>query len=199
MADLAASGGYYISMAGSKIYAEPSTITGSIGVYGGKFYLKGLYNKIGMTKEIIKKGKHADLFSDYVPFGEEEWQIIRKHMTRTYDAFVRKAAEGRKKSVEQIDSIGQGRVWTGDQALRIGLIDKIGGLKDAIQEAKQLAKLTDFSIVIYPKSQNGFGDMVSENSRPIEMPGELTKLLLWARIAQKEHLLLVMPYEFAIN
>ncbi|MGH9857354.1 MAG: signal peptide peptidase SppA, partial [Acidobacteriota bacterium] len=136
MADVAASGGYYVAMGATKIFADPSTITGSIGVYGGKFYMKGLYDKIGFKKEVIKRGKHADLFSDYVPYGDEEWSIIKKHMAETYDAFTRKAAQGRKKTQQQIHQIAQGRVWSGDQAKSLGLIDKLGGLVDAVQEAK---------------------------------------------------------------
>lgn len=200
MSDVAASGGYYVSMAGTKIFADPSTITGSIGVYGGKFYLKGLYDKIGMKKEIVKRGKHADLFSDYVPFGEEEWKIIRKHMVDTYDTFTRKAAEGRKKTQQQIDSIGQGRVWTGDQALSIGLIDKIGGLVDAVEEAKKLAGIKDFSYAIYPSNRaGGFAEMISEESFSLPSGFELKQFWALARVAEKEPVLLLMPYRIFVD
>ncbi len=200
MADVAASGGYYVSMAGTKILADSSTITGSIGVYGGKFYLKGLYDKIGMKKEIIKRGKHADLFSDYVPFGEEEWTIIRKHMVNTYDTFTRKAAEGRKKTQQQIDAIGQGRVWTGDQALANGLIDKIGGLVDAVEEAKKLTGIKDFSYAIYPSNRGGgFGELISEESFSLPSSFELKRFWALARVAEKEPVLLLMPYRIFVD
>jgi protease-4 len=197
MADVAASGGYYIAMGASRILADPSTITGSIGVYGGKFYLKGLYDKIGMTKEIVKKGEHADLFSDYVPFDDQEWGIVHKQMKMTYDTFTRKAAEGRKKKVEQIDAVAQGRVWSGDQALPIGLIDRIGGLKEAIQEAKKLAKVQDVSFAIYPAARGGWGDVFTDVK--VQLPKELTNLMNWDRISRTEHLLLFMPYRIDLN
>jgi protease IV len=200
MADVAASGGYYVAMSGTKIFADPSTITGSIGVYGGKFYLKGLYDKIGMKKEIIKRGKHADLFSDYVPFGEEEWAIVRKHMLDTYDTFTRKAAEGRKKTQEQIDSIGQGRVWSGDQALSVGLIDKLGGLVDAVEEAKKLAGVKDFSYAIYPSNRSGgLTEMISEENFLIPSFSELKRFWALARVVEKEPVLLLMPYRIFVD
>jgi protease-4 len=200
MADVAASGGYYISMGATKIFAEPSTLTGSIGVYGGKFVLKGLYDKIGMNKEIIERGKHADLFSDYVPFGDEEWALVRKHMQKTYDAFTRKAGEGRKKTQQQIDSIGQGRVWTGDQALKIGLIDRLGGLPDAIREAQKIAKLKEYSLAVYPSSRTGnLTDMLTEDSKGVELPNDVKRFLALANLAKKEPVLLLMPYRIFLN
>jgi protease-4 len=200
MADVAASGGYYIAMGGTKIFAEPSTITGSIGVYGGKFVLKGLYDKIGMTKDIIKRGEHADLFSDYVPFSDEEWALIRKHMQDTYNAFTRKAALGRNKTQQQIDAIGQGRVWSGEQALKIGLIDRIGGLTEAIQEAKKMAKMKDYSLLVYPSSRGAsVTDLFSENSLMRNVPAEMKRLLMLTRLVKKEPVLLLMPYQIFIN
>jgi protease IV len=200
MADVAASGGYYIAMGGTKIFAEPSTITGSIGVYGGKFVLKGLYDKIGINKEIIKRGQHADLFSDYVPFSDEEWSIIRKHMQDTYNAFTQKAALGRKKTQQQIDAIGQGRVWSGDQAINIGLVDRIGGLTDAIQEAKSMAKLKEYSLIFYPSSHgSALTDLFSENSITKSLPAQAKKLLGLSELVKKEPVLLLMPYQIFIN
>ena len=200
MADVAASGGYYVAMGATKIFADPSTITGSIGVYGGKFYLKGLYDKIGMKKEIIKKGKNADLFSDYVPYEEEDWAIIKKHMAKTYDAFTRKAAEGRKKTQEQIHTIAQGRVWSGDQARSIGLVDAIGGLLDAVQEAKKLAKLSDFSYAVYPSNRAGdLSEMFSEEKLQLPFSFELKRALALLRVAEKEPVLLWMPYQIFID
>jgi protease IV len=202
MADVAASGGYYVSMGASKIIADPSTITGSIGVYFGKFYAKGLYDKIGLNKEIIKRGDHADLYSDYVPFSEGEWEIVRGELRSIYDAFTRKAAEGRKKTQQEIDAIGQGRVWTGDQALQRGLVDQLGGLQDAIQEAKKLAKLSDkeeVGLTIYPARKEALSSLFSGTDTQLQLPEDLRKLMTWARIAEREHVLLLMPYKIAIN
>jgi protease-4 len=202
MSDVAASGGYYVSMGASKIFADPSTITGSIGVVTGKFYVKGLYDKIGLKKEIITRGKHADFYSDYVPFDDEEWGILRKQMQAIYGEFTRKAAEGRRKTQAQIDSIGRGRVWTGDQALQLGLIDKLGGLQDAINEARKLAKLKeneDVGLAIYPARKGTFADIISARGTGIKLPDELTSLLTWSQIAEQEHLLLLMPYRFVMN
>lgn len=196
MADVAASGGYYVAMAGTKILAHPSTITGSIGVYGGKFYLKGLYDKIGLKKEVIKRGEHADLFSDYVPFEEEEWAIIEKHMSETYNTFTRKAAEGRRRTQQQIHQIAQGRVWSGDQAQSLGLIDRVGGLLDAVQEAKNLAKLEDFSFAIYPSNRAGdFTGMISEKMWQLPLNSEIQRLVTMVKVIEKEPVLLWMPYQ----
>jgi protease-4 len=202
MADVAASGGYYVSMGGSKILADPSTITGSIGVYFGKFYAKGLYDKIGLNKEIIKRGDHADLYSNYVPFSDAEWEIVRGELHAIYDSFTRKAAEGRKKTQQEIDAVGQGRVWTGEQALERGLVDQLGGLTDAIREAKKMAKLADSAevgLVIYPARKSSFGSLLSGAQAKIDLPEDLNKLLTWARIAEKEHVLLLMPYKISMN
>ena len=203
MADVAASGGYYVSMGASKILADPSTVTGSIGVVFGKFYMKGLYDKIGMTKEIVKKGEHADIYSDYVQFDEEEWKIMRHHMAAIYDSFTRKAAEGRKKTQAEIDAIGKGRVWSGDQALQLGLIDQLGGLQDAIWEARKLAKIPekeDVGIGVYPVRKGGWSDIVASGTQAnLSLPDEITRMLTLARITDRENLIYFMPYDFKLG
>ncbi len=203
MADVAASGGYYVSMGASKILADPSTVTGSIGVVFGKFYMKGLYDKIGMTKEIVKKGEHADLYSDYVQFDEEEWKMMRNHMAAIYDAFTRKAAEGRKKTQQEIDAIGRGRVWSGDQALQLGLIDQLGGLQDAIWEARKLAKIPEkeeVGIGVYPARKGGWADIVATGTQAnISLPDEITRMLTLAKITDRENLIYFMPYDFKLG
>lgn len=202
MSDVAASGGYYISMGATKIFAEPSTITGSIGVVFGKFYMKGLYDKIGIHKEVIKRGEHADMFSEYVGFSDEEWATIRKHLRAVYDTFTEKAAEGRKKTKEQIDQVGQGRVWTGDQALKLGLVDQLGGLNDAIREAKKLAKIKDsedVGFVQYPARKGSFLDFLGGANASIKLPDEVNTMLTYARLAEHEHVLLLMPYKIRVD
>jgi protease-4 len=203
MADVAASGGYYIAMGGSKVLADPSTVTGSIGVVFGKFYMKGLYEKIGLTKEIVKKGEYADMYSDYVPFEEPEWQIVHKHMQAIYDAFTSKAAQARGKTQAEVDAVGKGRVWSGDQALKLGLIDQLGGLSDAIREARKLAKIKDTEEVgfsLYPARKGGFADIISAQTRAsLDLPDDLNRMLTWAKISERENLLLLMPYDFKIQ
>jgi protease-4 len=203
MANVAASGGYYVSMGASKILADPSTITGSIGVVFGKFYVKGLYDKIGMKKEIVKKGEHADIYSDYVPFEEDEWNIIHRHMAAIYDVFTKKAAEGRKKTQAEIDAIGKGRVWSGDQALKLGLIDQVGGLHDAIWEARKLAKIPDkdeLGIAVYPVRKGGWSDILATGTHAsISLPDEINRMLTLAKITDRENLLYFMPYDFTMR
>ncbi|MCG9129043.1 signal peptide peptidase SppA [Candidatus Poribacteria bacterium] len=159
MANVAASGGYYISMAAGTIVAHPGTLTGSIGVYGGKLNMKGLYNKLGLKKEIITYGKNATIYSDYGNFSPTERERIQKMMHTIYHEFVDKAALGRNMSFEEIDKIAQGRVWTGKQAKELGLIDELGGLDTAISIAKKKAGFTDddkLGLMILPEQKTFF-------------------------------------------
>src|SRR5688572_5366080 len=128
MGDVAASGGYYIAMSSDAIVAQPGTITGSIGVFGGKFSIHGLYDKLGITKEILARGRHSAMFSEYRPWSEEERVHVHGLMAAFYQEFISKAAKGRNKTPEEVDAVGQGRVWTGAEAQRIGLVDHLGGL-----------------------------------------------------------------------
>ncbi|HEV2799580.1 MAG TPA: signal peptide peptidase SppA [Pyrinomonadaceae bacterium] len=142
MGDVAASGGYYISATASKIVAQPSTITGSIGVYAGKPVLKGFYDWIGVNNEYVLRGKHAGMFRETEPFNADErakFESILKSFY--YDDFLPKVARGRGRNVEYVDSIAQGRVWTGTQAKERGLVDEFGGLDKAVEIAKGLANI----------------------------------------------------------
>lgn len=141
MSDVAASGGYYIACNANKIIAEPSTITGSIGVVGGKPVVKGFYDWIGVTNEYVLRGKNAGMFRETEKFSDTERQKFVEFIGATYDDFITKVAKGRSKEKTYIDSIGQGRVWTGRQGKENGLVDEYGGLDKAIEVAKQLAKL----------------------------------------------------------
>ncbi|MFP6724473.1 MAG: signal peptide peptidase SppA [Candidatus Poribacteria bacterium] len=154
MSDVAASGGYYISVAATEIVAQPGTITGSIGVLGGKLNLRGLYNKVGLTKDIIIRGKNANIYSDYSNFSQSEREKVEKMIHTVYDDFVNKVAKGRKKTYDEIHQIAQGRVWTGQQAKEIGLIDWLGGLDTALAIAKKWAALSaedPVEIITLPK------------------------------------------------
>lgn len=151
MGDAAASGGYYVAMNGDVIVAQPGTITGSIGVFSGKFSLRGLYDKLGLTQETVQRGRHAALFSLYEPWSEEERRKVRELNEGFYATFVSKAAEARQKTPAEIDSVAQGRVWTGSQALANGLVDRLGGLEAALAAARDRAGIpADQEVALVP-------------------------------------------------
>jgi len=142
MSDVAASGGYYISAGANKIIAEPSTITGSIGVFAGKPVVKGFYDWLGISNEWVLRGKQAGMFRESEKFTPEERAKFEDLIKKTYyEDFVPKVAKGRNKTPEYVDSIAQGRVWTGSQGLERGLVDEFGGLDRAVEVAKELAKI----------------------------------------------------------
>jgi protease-4 len=143
MSDVAASGGYYMSMACSKIVAEPLTITGSIGVVTGKFCTAELAKKIGYASETISKGKYAEILNDARPFNEIEAELFDKAAQHAYESFRDKAALSRNMEIDQMQAVAQGRVWTGKAAASIGLVDAIGGLNRAIQLAKNAAEIPE--------------------------------------------------------
>jgi protease-4 len=142
MSDVAASGGYYISASASKIIAQPSTITGSIGVLAGKPVMRGFYDWLGISNEYVLRGKNAGMFRETEKFSDDERKKFEDWIKTTYyQDFVPKVAKGRNKDAQYVDSVGQGRVWTGAQARDRGLVDDFGGLDKAIEVAKQLAKI----------------------------------------------------------
>ena len=154
MGDAAASGGYYIACPADAIVADPGTVTGSIGVIAGKFSFGGLYDKLGIEKEIVKKGKNSDIFTLYSEFNDEQQEIVNRQMQEIYDDFVQKVAQGRNMQEVIVDSIAQGRVWTGRQAKDNGLVDELGGLRLALSMAKVAAGLEpdeSVDIVTLPK------------------------------------------------
>jgi len=141
MADVAASGGYYMSMACRKIVAEPLTITGSIGVVAGKFSLGELYKKVGYAKETLSKGKYAQLFLESRTQNQEESDLFDASAQHAYESFRNKAAESRGMGIEALQEVAQGRVWSGKRALTIGLVDAVGGINRAIALAKEAAEI----------------------------------------------------------
>ena len=141
MSDTAASGGYYISMGCDSIFAEPGTLTGSIGVVGGKFALGGLLEKVGVTTDTVRVGENGALFSPFSPFNEEQEKAVRAMMEDTYRQFVSKAAEGRDMEYDALEGLAGGRVYSGRKAKEIGLVDELGTLEEAVARAKQLAEL----------------------------------------------------------
>ena len=143
MGDVAASGGYYVALAGTTVFAEEGTITGSIGVIAGKAVLQGLYAQLGLDKEILTRGKRAALFSDYLAFGPAEQERMDIEIQSFYRDFVKKVAQCRSLSYETVDACAQGRVWSGRQAMARGLVDRIGGLEEAVAELKHQVGIPD--------------------------------------------------------
>lgn len=163
MGDVAASGGYYISAPATKIFAERNTITGSIGVFGIIPNMQGFFkNKLGITFDGEKTNKYADMMTVSRPLTEEEKRIIQGYVDEFYDGFKERVAEGRKMTVAQVDSIGQGRVWTGVDAKRLGLVDELGGLEAAITEAAKLANLSDYRQVELPEQKDLFQQIMAD-------------------------------------
>lgn len=164
MSDLAASGGYYMAAAGDVIVAQPGTLTGSIGVYTGKFVTGGTFEKLGANIETVKQGKFADMYSPDRPFTEEERGRVLESMQATYDHFVERVADSRHMTPENVHQVGQGRVWTGRQAREIGLVDELGGLMTAVAAAKQRAKIPadeEVLLDVYPRARS-FYEVLSE-------------------------------------
>ncbi|MDP4503060.1 signal peptide peptidase SppA [Nonomuraea turcica] len=152
MGDLAASGGYFVSMAADVIVAQPGTLTGSIGVYGGKPVFSELLGKMGINSEMVAEGANAGMFSTSRSFSPEQWERINAWLDRIYDDFVAKVAESRKLTRERTHELARGRVWTGADAQSGGLVDELGGLEDALALARKRAGLAeDAPVRMYPR------------------------------------------------
>nr|WP_315195592.1 signal peptide peptidase SppA [uncultured Flavobacterium sp.] len=161
MGNYAASGGYYIACNANTIFAEKNTITGSIGVFGVLPNFSRLSTKIGINTEQITTNENAN-YSPFVPLNEKYKKVTLEGIERVYKTFVSHVAEGRKMTFAQVDSIAQGRVWTGSEAKKIGLVDKIGNLNDAIKEAASLAKIKDYSTQNFPEYEKDFADIFAK-------------------------------------
>ncbi|HNW70782.1 MAG TPA: signal peptide peptidase SppA [Bacteroidales bacterium] len=163
MGDVAASGGYYIACGAGKIYAQPNTLTGSIGVFGVVPNMENFFkNKLGITFDVVKTNKYSDYITTTRGLQPYETQVLTNQIENIYKVFVGHVAEGRNMKPEDVDSIGQGRVWSGVDAKRIGLVDEIGGLQNAIESAAKLAGLTDYKIEKYPKFKDSFSEFIEE-------------------------------------
>ena len=216
MADVAASGGYYIACNANKIVAESSTITGSIGVFMGKPVMKGFYDWIGRTNEYVLRGKNAGIFRETQKWTEEERTKMQSQTDKIYHTdFLPKVAKGRGMTVEKVHTLAQGRVWTGKQAKENGLVDEIGGLEKAIDIAKELAKLPsdkDVKRVTFPKPRSLFSQYFSTKDNTFSqakqhemikmIPMEMRKALRHAHMLDqmnKGDALMLMPYELEIK
>jgi protease IV len=207
MSDYAASGGYFISMTGDNVVAYPNTITGSIGVIYGKFSLKELYNKLGIQKEILQRGKYAGIDSDYTPLSDAERQKLHDGIQTTYHSFVSKVSAARKKPYDQIDSLAQGRVWMGTQARQNGLVDELGGLDKAIAVIRQRAKLPadhEVTLISYP-ARRSFLDLLT-NSNADQMADNMAEEKVRKTLGfipspslLKGGILRLMPYQIIVK
>jgi protease-4 len=215
MGNVAASGGYYIAAAAAEIWAEPTTVTGSIGVLGGKLVWKGLMDKVGVKTTLIRRGKHAGLFSSTSRFSDTERAVLREHMQHSYDTFVQRVATGRHMSNDAVDKVAQGRVWSGKQAKEVGLVDGLGGLDEALEAAARLANLKrdKLEVQTYPKPRSLLDLLQEDRTRiGLEAPKLLERLLIPAalrgvtrlattvgRLLERERVVAVMPFLLSIQ
>jgi protease-4 len=154
MGDYAASGGYYISCMADSIFAEPNTLTGSIGVFGVMFNMQDFFkNKLGVTFDGVKTAQYADLGSMGRPMTDAEKRLIQNGVDSTYATFKSRVVAGRKLDAVLVDSIAQGHVWSGVQAVKLGLVDRLGGINDALASAAKLAKLSSYKLTEYPETK----------------------------------------------
>ncbi|MGP0075564.1 MAG: signal peptide peptidase SppA [Bryobacteraceae bacterium] len=204
MGDEAASGGYYVAATGDPIIAYPNTLTGSIGVIFARFELHGLYDKIGMSQQLLTRGRFADIDSSAVPLSDAERQKLAGQIDDFYRAFVSSVAEGRKKPFDQIEPLAQGRVWVGAQAKDNGLVDQLGGLDRAVEVLKQQAHMSAserVTLVPYPGRRSVFELLFSRADPTAEAQLRLEKILgkLPLRVLSERGFLKVMPYSINVH
>lgn len=203
MSDVAASGGYYIAAAADTIFAQPNTLTGSIGIFGLWFNAKELLNeKLGITTDVVKTGEFSDFPSAFRQMRSDEEAIYQTIVEEGYDTFLSRVAEGRNMSREEVMQVASGRVWSGHQALDNGLVDILGGLEDAITLASQLIEAEDdFRVIFYPEQKTLIERLMGELSRDVQtaywqfktgLPAEL--VAKWQQIKQLEGPVARMPF-----
>ncbi|MBK7667044.1 MAG: signal peptide peptidase SppA [Sphingobacteriaceae bacterium] len=207
MGDVAASGGYYISCAADRIFAQPNTITGSIGVFGVLPNLqKALSDKLGINIDTVNTNKHSDVGTAFRKVSESEYAYIQNGVEKVYDTFIRRVAEVRNTTTALVDSIGQGRVWSGVDALKINLVDELGGTNEALAYAAKMAKITDYKVEEMPKRKDPFAMFL--NNKEEEVEARLIKKNLGAQYQFLMHVQTIinlkgvqarLPYELNIN
>ncbi len=217
MGDTAASGGYYIAMGADRIFAEPGTLTGSIGVVGGKIALEKFYEKVGITTSVVMRGKNSGVLSTTTPFSDSEKEAMQKMLNDIYAQFTTKAAAGRKMDVDKLEKMARGRVYTGAQALQLGLVDELGTLADAIAFAKKSAGIdpdTKLERLDLPKPTSPFETLfgpIDQSGTRLQSPGsallkhlpdevaaQLRGLSIYELLA-KERVLTVLPYRVLVK
>jgi protease-4 len=183
MSDVAASGGYWLAMSANRIIAEPGTITGSIGVLTGKFNIQGLYAKLGLSTDFIATTENSTLEYPFQNFTPAQREVVLRNMRGTYNDFLHGVAEGRHMKVEDVDKIAQGRVWTGERARQLGLVDELGGLHTAIARARELAKIPageKVSLLLLPPHRSFF-ERLLESSGEDSALAPSASLQAWLR------------------
>jgi protease-4 len=204
MSDLAASGGYFISVTGDPIIAYPNTLTGSIGVIFARFNLHGLYDKVGANKQLLTRGRYAEIDSEYAPLSEDARQKIAGQIDAFYKSFVSRVAEGRKKTFDQIEPISQGRVWLGAQAKQNGLVDELGGLDRAVELIRKRANIAAsdrITLVPYPGKRSVLDMLLSRSDENAALETKVGRALgeLPVRALSHGGFLKVMPYSIRVH
>lgn len=206
MGDYAASGGYYIACPADRIFAQPTTLTGSIGIFGMFPNTQGLMDKIGVTFDNVKTNKYSDLGAGYRPMTAEEKAIVQNYIERGYDLFTKRCADGRGISQDSIKAIAEGRIYSGIDALRIGLVDELGGINEAIAYAAQKAGLQDYSIKYYPAQKNTMEQLADIFSTSIEqriirsqLGGNYQIFEAIQKAQQQSGIQAIMPYALVVK
>lgn len=208
MGEMAASGGYYISCNASKIIAQPTTLTGSIGIFGVIPNFEGTTKKVGIQFDVEKTHKYADFGSLNRPMNEGEKMMMQTYINEGYALFLKRCAEGRKMPIEKLEKLAEGRVWTGNQAKQVGLVDELGGLRDAVKAASQLAKLNDEYIVrTYPQKRSFIQELFEKQSRE-ELAAKTLKeylgssydlFMVMKNLREQDFVQAKYPYQFEIK
>jgi len=176
MGNLAGSGGYFVAMAAHRIVAEPGTMTASIGVLAGKFITTELWDSLGVTSDAVQRGRHATFFSRAVGYSPEEKAIFRGWLERIYNDFVGKAAAGRGMTFDEVHAVAQGRIWSGEDALEIGLVDELGGLQTAVRAALEMAGDDPdgrANLVVLPKPKSWLQKLRDRDERAVVLVDRL--------------------------
>ena len=203
MSDLAASGGYFMAMTGDPIVAYPNTLSGSIGVIFAKFNLHGLFDKLGITEQVLTRGQYANIFSDYVPLSDADRAKLTSQIQDFYGTFIARVAEGRRRPAAEIEPIAQGRVWLGTQAKQNGLVDRLGGLDEAVELIKErahIARSERVTLVPYPPRRTLLEELFERQETP-EVETRLRALTGGFPIEAWLHggMMELMPYTITVN
>ncbi len=205
MGNVAASGGYYIASGADKIYADPLSITGSIGVFASLPNISGFSKKIGLNSEQVSTHKNSMGYSIYKPLQPGFIKSTKESIKKVYESFKLKVSEGRNLTLDEVESIAQGRVWSGKQALNIGLIDSLGDLNAAIEDAAKLADIKEFNIIEYPKRKASFESLIQDfsislkgNNIENKIPDFIKSITKKRNIQSSKNIQALLPFELNI-